>query len=76
MYDYTWVERFNVQARPGLRPVGAYAPVGERDDHYQGDQPSAIKSMCLGSKFLKSGLGQGFRVDEPQQAQSKRITPP
>jgi hypothetical protein len=33
-----------------------------RDDHYQGDQPSAIESMCLGSNFLKSGLGQGFRV--------------
>jgi len=34
-------------------------------DHYQGDQSVAVKNMCIGSNFLKSGLGRGFRVDEP-----------
>jgi hypothetical protein len=34
--------------------------LGVRDGRYQGDQPSAIKKICLESNFLKSGLGQGF----------------
>ncbi len=67
-----WSRKNKVQ--PGLsgssfKPALARRPLSRRST-------LAIESMCLGSNFLKSGLGQGFRVDEPQQAQSKRITPP
>ncbi len=34
------------------------------DGRYQGDQPSAIKNICRGYNLLKSGLGQGFRVED------------
>ena len=39
--------------------------LGECDGRYQGDQPSAIKNICRGYNFLKSGLGQGFPVKVP-----------
>jgi hypothetical protein len=37
------------------------------------DKLSAIKNICLGYNFFRSGLGQRFRVYEPYQAQSKKV---
>ena len=60
------------RSRPPWPPARSLR-LGECDGRYQGDQPSAIKNICRGYNFLKSGLGQGFPVKVPLRVSNNRI---
>jgi len=65
IFTLAWVGRFSVHARPGLRLVAYLRPgsgLGECDGRYQGDQPSAIKNICVDTTSWNQVWARGSRL--------------